>query len=50
MEGRQKMLKGIPLGALGHAQDIAEAAYFLACEASYITGQMLKVDGGRSLA
>jgi NAD(P)-dependent dehydrogenase (short-subunit alcohol dehydrogenase family) len=40
-------LAGIPLGRWGLAQDIANAALFLASdEASYITGTSLVVDGG----
>ena len=33
---------------MGAEKDIAEAVYFLAC-ANYITGQVIKIDGGRSL-
>ena len=47
--GRQKMLAGIPLAKLGSVQDIADTVYFVACEATYLTGQTLQVDGGRSL-
>jgi 3-oxoacyl-[acyl-carrier protein] reductase len=37
----------IPLGRLGSAADIANAALFLASEqASYITGQVIRIDGG----
>lgn len=43
-------LETISLGRLGTAQDVANVALFLASPlASYITGQTLIVDGGRSL-
>lgn len=45
---KQKLIDTIPLGALGSPQDIANAVLFL-IDASYITGQILYVDGGRSL-
>lgn len=42
--------KMIPMRRLGQPEDIAHVAVFLASEdASYITGQILKVDGGISL-
>lgn len=40
--------KNVPLGRLCSSKDIAEAVYFL-CNAPMITGQVLSVDGGRSL-
>ncbi len=49
LENREQMLSLIPLKRLGAKRDIAEAVYYLAVEASYITGQVIKVDGGRSL-
>ena len=48
-EIRRKILQGIPLNRLGSPQDIADMTYFLATEACYMTGQVVKVDGGRSL-
>lgn len=46
-EGKDAMLKTIPLGRPASADDVAQAVLFLASdEASYITGQVLNVDGG----
>lgn len=39
----------IPMGRVGTADDIANAAVFLALRAPYVTGQVLAIDGGRSL-
>jgi len=42
-----RMVRGIPLGRLAEAEDIAAAVHFLACDASaMITGVLLPVDGG----
>lgn len=39
--------KPYPLGRVGHSNDVANAAVFLFSDAaSYITGQVLPVDGG----
>jgi 3-oxoacyl-[acyl-carrier protein] reductase len=47
---RQELMSRIPLGCLGSPNDIAEAVAFLASEeASYITGQVLAVDGGMTM-
>lgn len=47
---REQMLKNIPLGRFGNAQDVAGACLFLASdEANYITGQTLVVDGGMAI-
>lgn len=46
-EMKAEMLKQIPLGSFGQAEDVANAALFLASPAArYITGQVLTVDGG----
>jgi pteridine reductase len=45
---RNRILATTPLGRLGSAEDIAQAVHFLAC-APYITGQVIAVDGGRSI-
>lgn len=42
-------LQQIPLGALGGAQTIADTVRFLIEDAPYITGEIITVDGGRSL-
>ncbi|MBN1203250.1 MAG: 3-oxoacyl-[acyl-carrier-protein] reductase [Anaerolineae bacterium] len=43
----EELTKYIPLGRQGEVQDVANAVAFLASdEASYITGQVLSVDGG----
>ena len=47
---RQKeILDSIPMKRIGSAEDISNLAYFFAENAQYITGQVIKVDGGRSL-
>jgi 3-oxoacyl-[acyl-carrier protein] reductase len=44
---RKKYLSLIPLGSWGKAENIADAAVFLASPAaSYISGQVLNIDGG----
>ncbi|MDC3113441.1 pteridine reductase [Gammaproteobacteria bacterium] len=47
-EQKSKVIKSIPLKRMGSEKDIAEAVNFLA-HSQYITGQIIKVDGGRSL-
>jgi pteridine reductase len=45
---RERVVRTTPLGRTGTAEDIAQAVHFLAC-APYVTGQVLAVDGGRSI-
>jgi NAD(P)-dependent dehydrogenase (short-subunit alcohol dehydrogenase family) len=46
-ERRHAIIDGIPLGRLGEAQDVANAALFLASDlSSYLTGITLDVNGG----
>ena len=47
-EQKSKVISSIPLNRMGSEKDISEAVKFLA-KSSYITGQIVKVDGGRSL-
>jgi 3-oxoacyl-[acyl-carrier protein] reductase len=47
---RNAYLASVPAGRMGTPGDIAHAVSFLASEgASFITGQRIAVDGGRSL-
>lgn len=44
---KEAIVKQVPLGVLGQASDIAEAALYLAgAGGRYVTGQVLTVDGG----
>ncbi len=46
-EVRQKMLEAIPLASFGTPEDVANAVAFLASDqSSYITGQVISVNGG----
>jgi len=47
---RRAALRRVPMGREGSPQDIATAARFLVEGGSYITGQVINVDGGRSIA
>jgi len=50
-EMKEGMLRSIPLGRTGTAMEVAHAIAFLCSdEASYITGQTLRVNGGMLLA
>ncbi len=46
---KNSILGQIPLGQPGSPDDIAGAVLFLARDATYVTGQVLAVDGGRSI-
>lgn len=46
-EIKESIKEQIPLGKLGEAKDVANLVKFLASdESSYITGQVIHVDGG----
>lgn len=42
------LLQNIPLGRIGTADEVAEAAAFLAT-AGYVTGEVIRVDGGMAM-
>jgi pteridine reductase len=46
---KEKYLQRVPLGRAGEPKDVAELVHFLVTAGSYITGQIIRVDGGRSL-
>jgi len=46
---KQTILQNTPLARLGTPDDVAEAVAWLGLDAAYVTGQVLAVDGGRSL-
>ena len=43
-----RLLGRVPLGRRGSPWDVASAVAWLALEAGYVTGQVVRVDGGRS--
>ncbi|MBW2649044.1 MAG: SDR family oxidoreductase [Deltaproteobacteria bacterium] len=43
---QQKILEGIPLGRMGHPEEVADVVAFLAGRGSYITGTVIHVNGG----
>ena len=47
-EQKNTIINSVPLGRMGTEKDIADAAIFLS-EAEYVTGQILNIDGGKSL-
>lgn len=50
LERKNRALSRTPMGKFGEPEDIADAVFFLASDqASFITGETLKVDGGNSI-
>ena len=49
IEQKNNIINSVPLGRMGTEKDIADAAIFLS-EAEYVTGQILNIDGGKSLS
>ena len=46
---REKYLKRVPLARPGTPDDVASAVLYFATAAPYVTGQVLRLDGGRSI-
>jgi len=46
---KQKYLQRVPLNRAGSPLDVAELVHFLATAGSYLTGQMIRLDGARSI-
>jgi len=46
---QERYLKRVPLGRAGTPADVANLVHFLCTEGSYITGQIIRLDGGRSI-
>ena len=47
---KSRILDHVPLKREGGAAQIAEAVKYLVCDADFVTGQTINVDGGRSIA
>jgi 3-oxoacyl-[acyl-carrier protein] reductase len=50
VEMKEKLKTGIPLGRVGRPEEVAAAALYLCSDlSSYVTGEVLKVDGGMGM-
>jgi NAD(P)-dependent dehydrogenase (short-subunit alcohol dehydrogenase family) len=48
-ENKARLASGVPLGRLGRPEEIARAILFIASDAaSFVTGQILTADGGKT--
>jgi len=47
---KHALLAHTPLARIGTVEEIADAVAWLLCNATYTTGQVIRVDGGRTLA
>jgi len=47
--GTERIIEKTPLRSAGRPEDIADAVLYLATSASFITGQVIAVDGGKSI-
>ncbi len=50
LETRRRLERKIPLGRAGTPEEVAAAVHFVVRDGDYITGVILPVDGGRSIA
>ncbi|MGB2045532.1 MAG: pteridine reductase [Porticoccaceae bacterium] len=48
VDKQDSVLSKVPMGRLGTELDIAQTAFFLAVDATYVSGQTIAVDGGSS--
>jgi len=48
-EDKQRYLRRVPLARAGTPQDVSNLVHFLVTEGTYIHGQIIRVDGGRSI-
>ena len=48
IDAESPLMKAIPLGRVGHVEEVAELAAFL-CSADYITGEVIRIDGGLAI-
>ena len=46
---KKAILAKTPLRRVGSPDDVARLARYLVCDAGFVTGQIIAVDGGRSL-
>jgi pteridine reductase len=46
---KEKYLKRVPLDRPGRPEDVAKVVRFLSIDATYLTGQVIRLDGGRSI-
>jgi pteridine reductase len=49
-EEREGYLKRVPLARPGTPEDVANLVHFLCTQGTYITGQIIRLDGGRSIS
>ncbi len=47
---RNRLIERVPLGRAGTPQEVAQLVRFLVESGRYMTGQIITIDGGRSLA